>query len=89
MLSPEELQHWADSHETDKAITEAILWLAKSHNLTHEELGERMQRIWQEPTAGELICIWERVTDNGLRSDDLPWGETTLAKAINAPHPIC
>ena len=69
------LAAWAASHETDEAIAEAIAHFAQD-NLDEQE------RIWQDPTPAEVLAIWERVTRNGLETDDLPWGETTLRQVM-------
>jgi len=75
MANPKHLgqDNWAaegDSRFTSAEIMEAI-WYVASRDY------RRAVRIWEGPTRGELLAIWERVTLNGLRpSADYFWGES-------------
>jgi len=65
----------AGSRETDLKIIEAIWWLSGKDET-------RAERIWQDPTNEEMIAIWERVTNNGLRpSNEFCWGKAGSAWA--------
>jgi len=64
------IEQWADSHQTDEQIAEAIFYLAADDS--------EADAIWQDPTEAQIIAIWERATRNGLLSDDMCWGENNL-----------
>lgn len=68
--------HWAQTHETDDRIAEAIGYLADGDTNVAE-------RIWQEPTDDEIIEIWERATRHGLYDDrEMQWGVQTLHEVV-------
>lgn len=62
----------AASRETDPKLMEAILFAAGGNE-------SRAVQIWEDgPTDAELVCIVERVTDNGRTSTtDYCWGART------------
>ena len=66
---PRELEQWARGRRTSEPVAEAIWWLA--------ETPDEAQRIWEEPTPGEWLAVYERATRNGL-IEELQWGEETL-----------
>lgn len=66
----------SESLETSKEILEAIDWLALGND-------SEAKRIWNDPTAEEMIAIWERVTKNGLiEPEEFLWGESGKNWAI-------
>jgi hypothetical protein len=69
--------HWADTHETDYRIAEAIADLADGDTNVAE-------RIWQEPTDEEVDAIYAYATRYAMddRADEMAWGVTTLAEAM-------
>jgi hypothetical protein len=70
------VESWCDSHQTSPEIAEAILWIAQSI--------DELERIWQNPTSGELQCIVERATRNGIDdAAELQWGDFTLQDVID------
>lgn len=74
-LETQGLQQWADCRNTSEEVAEAILFFASSE--------EDADRIWADPTDGEVLAVWEYATNNGLHDDsDLYWGIDTLAKVM-------
>ena len=70
-----DLSHFADTHETSVEIIEAIHFLADGN-------ADEMARIWQDPRDEELTSIWERATLNGLITETMYWGESTLERIM-------
>lgn len=65
-------RHWAQTHETDIRIAEAIAYLAEGDS-------NEAERIWQDPTDAEIITIWRRATHRGRLDDqEMQWGAQTL-----------
>jgi hypothetical protein len=72
-----DLTNWANSHETDERVAEAIFFLARSET--------EAERIWQDPTEAEWLAIWQRATQNGqLDGTELNWGEEVLGNEYAA-----
>jgi hypothetical protein len=63
----------AASRETDERIMYAISKVARS--------GAEAVRIWENPTAAELVAVAEIATGNGRDCEpwELNWGGETLA----------
>lgn len=68
----EEIQFWAQSHETSPEVAMAI----------NEEAGndfDEMERIWQDPTADEFARVSDRAFQLAPEDDEkLFWGLETL-----------
>lgn len=60
----------AESRETSRELMEAILKVAGRDE-------EKAKQIWEDgPDSGELVCIIEIVTKNGIyETTDFYWGE--------------
>ena len=68
----------ADSRNTSPELMKAILFIAGGDD------GEAVA-IWADPSAAQMLAIWENVTNNGLRdSTDFCWGEEGYQWAANA-----
>jgi hypothetical protein len=71
-----ETTYWAQTHNTDERIAEAIGYLADGDTNIAE-------RIFQDPTDGEIIAIYERATNGGLEDEnEMRWGLVTLADML-------
>lgn len=68
---------WAQTHETDERIAEAIVAC-----LANGEL-DTAERIWQNPEDYELMAIWQHATDSGRLDDTaMQWGVSTLHEIV-------
>jgi hypothetical protein len=76
----EELNQWAQSHETSYDVAEAIYYVALG---TGGDVDIAMEGIWDEPSESEAIAVWEFATENGLKDDKyLFWGIQTLHEVM-------
>jgi hypothetical protein len=70
-------EYWAQIHETDIRIAEAIADLAEGDTNIAE-------RIWQEPTDEEIDAIYAYATRYAMHdtADEMQWGVLTLADVM-------
>lgn len=69
-MNKQELEQWAASHQTDIRIAEVIEAMA-------EDMDVDMERIWQEPVAGEVWAVCERISEE--EHDGAYWGIDSLS----------
>jgi len=71
MNNSQNIETWADSHETAIEIANVIFEMADSN--------DDAERIWQNPTDSEILEIWKKATHGELlNASDLFWGVDSL-----------
>ena len=74
-MSRDDLQQWAQSHDTDEAVAQAIMQMAND--------DAAMEKLWSEPTSNEVVAVVALAgTFADEDADNLQWGCTIIPMSL-------